>query len=50
MEVKGYSTLWKSVIRPPRFEYDVKDLGPKTLKIGGKRITRTDLELKGFKQ
>ena len=37
----GYQDLWKAIIRPPRDEYDVKDLGlllftlnPLTLSLG----------------
>jgi pimeloyl-ACP methyl ester carboxylesterase len=46
MELTGYSSFWKAVIRPPRCEYDIKDLGPKNLVIDGQRITRTDIDLK----
>jgi hypothetical protein len=28
MEFTGYSTLWKAIIRPPRAEYELTDLGP----------------------
>ena len=28
MEFKGYSSLWKAVIRPPRYTYEITDLGP----------------------
>ncbi len=45
MEFKGYSSLWKGVIRPPRCEYDVQDLGPKVMKIGDKKVQRTDFEV-----
>ena len=34
------------MIRPPRFEYDVKDLGPQNFVLDGLRATRTDLEVK----
>lgn len=47
MELTGYSSFWKAVIRPPRCEYDIKDLGPKTFELpGGTRVTRTDMEIK----
>lgn len=49
MEFKGYSTLWKAIIRPPRAEYEPKDLGPLSLFIGGSVIQRTDFELKNAK-
>jgi hypothetical protein len=28
MEMAGYSSLWKAIIRPPRAEYETDDLGP----------------------
>ena len=49
MEIKSYSTLWKAVIRPPRFEYELRDLGPRDIVLNNKRIRRTDLELQGHK-
>jgi hypothetical protein len=45
MEIKGYSTLWKAIIRPPRFQYDVSDLGPKEFILDTMKVVRTDLEL-----
>ncbi|CDW72798.1 UNKNOWN [Stylonychia lemnae] len=41
----GYSQFWKAIIRPPRENYELKDLGPKELIIDGTRVRRTDLEL-----
>jgi hypothetical protein len=38
MEFKGYSTLWKAIIRPPRAEYDIKDMGPTNLYISGMHV------------
>ena len=49
MEFKGYSTLWKAIIRPPRAEYEMKDLGPNKLIINRTIIDRTDFELKNSK-
>lgn len=49
MDKIGYSTLWKAVIRPPRCQYDIKDLGPTQFLINDKTMMRTDLELKGHK-
>ena len=46
MEIKGYSSLWKAVIRPPRAEYDLKDMGPSDFLLETVRIKRTDIELK----
>lgn len=42
MEFTGYSSLWKSIIRPPKCEYDIKDLGPSEFMINGTRIKRID--------
>lgn len=46
MEFKGYSSLWKAVIRPPRFEYELKDMGPAEFVLNKVRIQRTDIQLK----
>jgi pimeloyl-ACP methyl ester carboxylesterase len=46
MEIKGYSTLWQAIIRPPRFQYDLKDLGPQEFYLETIKVVRTDLELK----
>ena len=46
MEFKGYSTLWKAVIRPPRFEYELSDMGPSEFVIGKTRVKRTDMPFK----
>jgi len=45
MEFKGYSSLWKAVIRPPRCEYEMKDLGPQEFMINRMRIKRSDFEI-----
>lgn len=52
MEFKGYSSLWKAVIRPPRFTYETSDLGPEIFDLYGTLYRRTDLEIPnkhGFK-
>lgn len=41
----GYDDLWKSIIRPPREEYDISSLGPVDFTIRGLLYHRTDLEL-----
>jgi len=46
MESISYSTLWKAIIRPPRANYKIADLGPFELKLGGMRICRTDFAVK----
>lgn len=46
MEFTGYSSLWKAVIRPPRFTYEIADLGPQEFVIKKTRYHRTDVELK----
>lgn len=49
MKFEGYSTLWKAVIRPPRFEYDLSDMGPDEFVMKRMRIKRTDIEIKSSK-
>jgi pimeloyl-ACP methyl ester carboxylesterase len=41
----GYDELWKAIIRPPREQYEVSDLGPTQFMIGGRVFKRTDIEL-----
>ena len=45
MEIKGYSSLWKAIIRPPKAHYEVTDLGPNDFIIDNLRLIRTDIEL-----
>jgi hypothetical protein len=46
MEIKGYSSLWKAIIRPPRAQYDIADLGPAEMVVGGGlKVKRADFEL-----
>lgn len=49
MEFKGYSSLWKAVIRPPRFDYDQEDLGPSTFIMNSTKYVRNDIELNNSK-
>ena len=42
---KGYEELWKSIIRPPREDYDMSQLGPQQFVLRGLNYQRTDLEL-----
>ena len=42
----GYGELVNAIIRPPRMEYTVADLGPTELEFGPKRLIRHDVELK----
>ena len=51
MEMSGYSSLWKAVIRPPRAEYETSDLGPDKFIVHGSngeshKIQRSDFTLK----
>eukprot|EP00930_Biecheleria_cincta_P003452 TRINITY_DN104382_c0_g1_i1.p1 TRINITY_DN104382_c0_g1~~TRINITY_DN104382_c0_g1_i1.p1 ORF type:complete len:323 (+),score=48.08 TRINITY_DN104382_c0_g1_i1:51-1019(+) len=41
-----YTELWKAVIRPPRDNYEIKDLGPSVFSIENRTFQRTDLSLK----
>lgn len=46
MEIKGYSDLWKAIIRPPRHDdYNDEDLGPQKFKLNGRVFKRTDIDL-----
>jgi len=38
--------LWKAIIRPPKDDYSIDDLGPKDFRIGDKIIHRSDLKIK----
>lgn len=40
-----YETLCNMVIRPPRYTYELDDMGPKQFKIDGQRYLRNDFEL-----
>jgi hypothetical protein len=42
---EGYAALCNAIIRPPRAEYAVRELGPKLFQISGSRFQRTDFEL-----
>lgn len=45
MEFKGYSSLWKAVIRPPRYSYELADLGPNVFDLNHVLYKRTDIVL-----
>jgi len=42
----SYQDLWKAIIRPPRDEYAIKDLGPQEFRLRGKIYKRTDIQIK----
>ena len=42
---QGYNELVNAIIRPPRFEYDIKQLGPFLFEFCGKEFKRTDFEI-----
>jgi hypothetical protein len=42
MEFKGYSQLWGAIIRPPKEEYTVEDMGPSEFTIKGVKQKRSD--------
>lgn len=46
MEFKGYSSLWKAVIRPPRYTYDIADLGPTEFILDRTKCIRSDFQLR----
>eukprot|EP01122_Echinamoeba_exundans_P001789 TRINITY_DN1177_c0_g1_i2.p1 TRINITY_DN1177_c0_g1~~TRINITY_DN1177_c0_g1_i2.p1 ORF type:complete len:535 (+),score=122.08 TRINITY_DN1177_c0_g1_i2:106-1710(+) len=41
-----YNQLVNAIIRPPRFEYDLEDLGSPDFRLGGRQYFRKDVELK----
>ena len=46
----GYDHFWKAIIRPPRAEYEPKDLGPEKFLVHSSegasiKVQRTDLTL-----
>lgn len=43
----GYSELVNAVIRPPRAEYSISELGPNALKWGGRHFIRSDFHIPG---
>ena len=43
--MQHYQAIWKAIIRPPRDQYNDRDLGPDEFIIGKRKIVRTDLEL-----
>jgi pimeloyl-ACP methyl ester carboxylesterase len=42
---QGYGELISGIIRPPRAEYDIRELGPLEFGLGGKQFARSDLVL-----
>jgi|UPI0004B2A8BC pimeloyl-ACP methyl ester carboxylesterase len=45
MAKDGYDELVNAIIRPPRADYDARELGPKTFSVRNRRFKRTDFEL-----
>jgi len=43
---QGYQELVNAIIRPPRCQYDVSQLGPAVFEFCGKSFQRTDIELR----
>ena len=46
---QGYEELVNAIIRPPRAQYDVGDMGPREQLVGQLIVTRRDLELPGHR-
>eukprot|EP01130_Rhizamoeba_saxonica_P003437 TRINITY_DN1457_c0_g1_i3.p1 TRINITY_DN1457_c0_g1~~TRINITY_DN1457_c0_g1_i3.p1 ORF type:complete len:127 (-),score=10.16 TRINITY_DN1457_c0_g1_i3:43-387(-) len=40
-----YDQLVNAIIRPPRGNYDIRELGPKSFNLSGSRCKRTDFEV-----
>jgi len=45
--MEAYSQIWKAIIRPPRAQYSVKDMGPPEQNMAGIKVVRTDFEIVG---
>ena len=45
MAKQGYGELVNAIVRPPRAEYEVENLGPEAFKFCGRVFTRTDFTL-----
>lgn len=45
MAKQGYEEVVCAIIRPPRAEYDISDLGPKSFMYCGRQFERRDIEL-----
>ncbi|CAJ1453529.1 unnamed protein product [Effrenium voratum] len=44
--LEAYDMLWKMIIRPPRSQYKLSELGPPKFRIGSQVYTREDFQLK----
>ena len=44
----SYEVLWKAIIRPPRDDYKIENLGPKMFRFNGRVYQRTDYEILDF--
>jgi len=42
----GYADLVNAIIRPPRAEYGLDELGPLTFQLRGRRYERSDFQLR----
>ena len=48
--MEAYAQMWRAIIRPPRANYEVQDLGPTQINIGHMNVVRTDIELLGHRK
>jgi hypothetical protein len=51
MDKLGYDSLWKAIIRPPKAEYEMEDMGPDKFLVrdtngDNYKIQRTDFSLR----
>jgi len=42
---KSYDMLWQAIIRPPRMEYTMNDLGPSIFYVNNKMVEREDFQI-----
>jgi cephalosporin-C deacetylase-like acetyl esterase len=47
--MEAYASMWRAIIRPPRANYEIQDLGPIQFNIGHMNVVRTDIEITGFR-
>lgn len=45
-----YKDLWQSIIRPPRDEYAIEELGPDKFRINNRAFQRRDFELENSRK
>ena len=47
--MEAYAQMWRAIIRPPRANYIIDDLGPMQFQYEGRKFIRTDMIIKGHR-